>query len=60
MERKRKRKILKKSDQCLRNTWAGNRSTCTHTVGVPEEKRERRGREDVRRNDGRKSLKFDK
>ena len=40
MERKRKRKILKKSDRCLRNPWARNRSTCMHTVGAPEEERE--------------------
>jgi hypothetical protein len=33
---KRKRKILKKSDRCLRNPRARNRSACTHTAGVPE------------------------
>lgn len=32
---KRKRRILKKSDRCLRNPWARNRSACTPPAGVP-------------------------
>ena len=40
---KRKRKILKKSDRCLRNPWARNRSACTHTAGVPEGREGRTG-----------------
>lgn len=49
---KRKRKILKKSDRCLRNPLARNRSACTHTAGVPEGREGGTGRENIRRNDG--------